>query len=62
MLDAVQDSWEKGLNGSPALKTFESGSTKRAAMAFNKQLLGRVSSSMLSKGGAIAKTATNSGG
>jgi len=62
MLDAVQDSWEKGLNGSPALKTFVSGSTERAAMARNKQLLGRVSSSMLSKRGAIAKAAARSGG
>ena len=62
MLDAVQDSWEKGLNGGPALKTFVSGSTKRAAMASNKEPLGRVSSSMLSKRGAIAKAATNSGG
>jgi len=62
MLDAVQDSWEKGLNGSPALKTFVSGLTERAAMATNKQLLGRVSFSMLSKRGAISKAAARSGG
>jgi len=61
MLDAVQNSWEKGLNGSPALKKFVSGSTEQAAMATKKQLLGRVSSSMLSKRGAIAKAAARSG-
>jgi len=62
MVDAVQESWEKGLNGSPALKTLVSGSTTRADMASKKQLFGRVSSSMLSRRGAIAKAAAKSGG
>ena len=62
MLDAVQDSWESGLNGSPALKTLVCGSTTRVAMASNKQLFGRGCSSMLSKRGAIANAATRYGG
>jgi len=62
MLDAVQDSWESGLNGSPALKTLVCGSTTRVAMASNKQLFGRGCSSMLSKRGAIAKAAARYGG
>jgi len=62
MVDAVQESWEKGLNGSPALQTLVSGSTTRADMASKKQLFGRVSSSMLSKRGAIAKAAAKLGG
>jgi len=62
MVDAVQESWEKGLNGSPALKTLVSGSTTRADMASKKQLFGWVSSSMLSKSGLIANDAAKSGG
>jgi len=62
MLDAVQDSWQSGLNGSPALKTLVCGSTTCVAMASNKQLFGRGCSSMLFKRGAIAKAATRYGG
>jgi len=62
MLEAVQVSWEKGLNGSSAIRTIVSGSATRAEVASKKQSFGRVSSSMLSKRGAIAKAAVKSGG
>ena len=62
MLDAAQDSWDSGLNGSPALKTLVCGSTTRVAMASNKQLFCRGRSSMLSKRGAIATAAARYGG
>jgi len=62
ILDAVQDSWESGLKGSPALKTLVGGSTTRVAMASNKQLFGRGCSSVLSKRGAIAEAAVRYGG
>jgi len=61
MMDAVQESCENGLNCSPALRTLVSGSATRADMASKKQSFGRVSLSMLSKRGAIAKAAAKSG-